>query len=54
MESAAWAFIVVVLFIVFKALKFEKTEAVYYEKQLLKRYLEIKKVNPNYRLKYLK
>ena len=24
------------------------------EKQLLKRYLEIKKINPNYRIKYLK
>jgi hypothetical protein len=24
------------------------------EKQLLKRYLEIKKINPNYRVKYLK
>lgn len=25
-----------------------------YEKQLLKRYLEIKKINPNVRVKYLK
>ena len=54
MEVAAWALIIVVLMAVFKALKFERTEAVYYEKQLLKRYLEIKKINPNVRIKYLK
>lgn len=54
MEGAIWAFIVIVLMILFKALKLEKTETVYYEKQLLKRYLEIKKINPNVRVKYLK
>jgi hypothetical protein len=54
MEVAAWTLIIVVLMAVFKVLKFERTEAVYYEKQLLKRYLEIKKINPNYRVKYLK
>mgnify|MGYP000084726000 CR=1 FL=1 len=54
MEVAAWTLIIVVLMAVFKVLKFEKTEAVYYEKQLLKRYLEIKKINPNYRVRYLK
>ncbi len=54
MEVAAWTLIIVVLMAVFKVLKFERTEAVYYEKQLLKRYLEIKKINPNYRVRYLK
>ena len=54
MEVAAWTLILVVLMAVFKVLKFERTEAVYYEKQLLKRYLEIKKINPNYRVRYLK
>ncbi len=54
MEVAAWTLIIVVLMAVFKVLKFERTEAVYYEKQLLKRYLEIKKINPNVRIKYLK
>lgn len=54
MEGVVWAFIVIVLIILFKALRLEKTDPVYYEKQLLKRYLEIKKINPNVRVKYLK
>ena len=31
MEVAVWTLIVVVLIAVFKALKFEKTEAIYFE-----------------------
>lgn len=36
MEGVVWAFIVIVLIILFKALRLEKTDPVYYEIQLRK------------------
>jgi len=54
MEIAIWAFIVFVLVALFKTLKYEKSCAVYNEKQLLKRYFEIKNINPDYRISYLR
>jgi hypothetical protein len=43
-----------VFFAVFKTLKFEKTSRVYHEKELIKRYFEIKNINSDYRIKYLR
>jgi hypothetical protein len=54
MEIAIWAFIVFVLVALFKTLKYEKSCSIYNEKQLLKRYFEIKKINPDYRVSYLR
>jgi len=54
MEIAIWAFIVFVLVALFKTLKYEKSYAVYNEKQLLIRYFEIKNINPDYRISYLR
>jgi len=54
MEIAIWAFIVFVLVALFKTLKYEKSNAIYNEKELLKRYFEIKTINPNYRISYLR
>jgi len=39
---------------VFKTLKYEKNNVIYNERQLLKRYLEIKKINPDYRILQLR
>ncbi|PKH86233.1 hypothetical protein [Colwellia sp. Bg11-28] len=41
-------------FAVFKALRFEKTSSVYHEKELIKRYFEIKNIHSDYRIKYLR
>jgi hypothetical protein len=54
MEIAIWTFIVFVLVALFKTLKYEKSNAIYNEKQLLKRYFEIKNINPDYRISYLR
>jgi hypothetical protein len=43
-----------VFFAVFKTLKFEKTSSVYHEKELIKRYFEIKNIHSDYRIKYLR
>lgn len=43
-----------VFFAVFKALRFEETSRVYHEKELIKRYFEIKDINSDYRIKYLR
>jgi len=53
MEIAIWTFVVFVLVALFKTLKYEKNIAVYNERQLLMRYLEIKNINPDYRISYL-
>jgi hypothetical protein len=54
MEMALWALILVVFFAVYKTLRFEKTSPVYREKELLKRYIEIKSIDADYRVKYLR
>ncbi|KGJ86855.1 hypothetical protein [Colwellia psychrerythraea] len=54
MEMALWAFIFIVFFLVCKTLMFEKTSPVYREKELLKRYIEIKSIDADYRVKYLR
>jgi hypothetical protein len=54
MEIAIWAFIVFVLVALFKTLKYEKTDFVYNEKQLLKRYMEIKQLPQEYRVMQIK
>ncbi len=54
MEFLLWAFIFIVFFAVFKTLKFEKTSSVYHEKELIKRYFEIKNIHSDYRIKYLR
>jgi hypothetical protein len=54
MEIAIWTFIVLVLVALFKTLKYENSNAIYNEKQLLKRYFEIKNINPDYRISYLR
>ena len=54
MEIAIWTFIISVLVALFKTLKYEKNMAVYNEKQLLKRYFEIKNINPDYRISHLR
>jgi hypothetical protein len=54
MEIAIWTFIVFVLVALFKALKYENSNTIYNEKQLLKRYFEIKSINPDYRISYLR
>lgn len=54
MEIAIWAFIFVILVLVFKVLKYEKGASRYYEKELLEQYLAIKKMPPDYRLDSLK
>lgn len=54
MEFILWAVIFIVFFAVFKALSFEKVNKVYYEKELIKRYFEIKNINSDYRVKHLK
>jgi len=50
MEIAIWTFIVIVLVALFKTLKFEKYNSLYDERQLLTRYFEIKKINPDSRV----
>jgi len=54
MEIAIWTLVLFVLVVLFKTLKYEKTSAVYNEKQLLKRYFEIKSISPDYRISYLR
>jgi hypothetical protein len=54
MELALWAFIFIVFFAVYKTLRFEKTSRSYHEKELIKRYFEIKNIDADYRYKYLK
>jgi len=54
MELALWAFIFIVFFAVYRTLKFEKTSPIYREKELLKRYIEIKSIDADYRVKYLR
>jgi len=54
MELALWAFIFIVFFAVYRILKFEKTSPIYREKELLKRYIEIKSIDADYRVKYLR
>ena len=53
MEFILWALIFIVFFVVVKALRFEKTSRVYHEKELIKRYFEIKSIDVDYRRKYL-
>jgi len=50
MEIAIWTFIVFVLVALYKTLKYEKINTDYNEKQLLKRYFEIKKISPDSRV----
>lgn len=54
MEFILWAFIFIVFFAVYKALRFEKTSRSYHEKELIKRYFEIKNIDVNYRASHLK
>ena len=54
MEFILWAFIFIIFFAVFRALRFEKTSRTYHEKELIKRYFEIKNINSDYRIKYLR
>jgi hypothetical protein len=54
MEIILWALIFIVLFAVFKTLELEKTSRIYHEKELIKRYFEIKNINSNYRIKHLR
>jgi hypothetical protein len=54
MEIAVSAIIFMIIIVVFIALKFEETNKVLYEKQLIKRYFEIQKINPYQRISYLK
>jgi hypothetical protein len=50
MEIAIWTFIVFILVALFKTLKYEESNAIYNEKELLKRYFEIKKISPDCRV----
>jgi hypothetical protein len=54
MEIAIWTFILVIIFTVLKAVKYEKNYYINNEKQLLERYFEIKNINPDYRISYLR
>ncbi|MBA6255007.1 MULTISPECIES: hypothetical protein [unclassified Colwellia] len=54
MEIAIWTFILVIIFTVLKAVKYEKNYYIHNEKQLLERYFEIKNINPDYRINYLR
>ncbi len=54
MELLLWSVIVLMLIAVFKVLNFEKTSRVYHEKELIKRYFEIKDIHSDYRIKYLR
>ncbi|MBA6262154.1 hypothetical protein [Colwellia sp. Bg11-12] len=54
MEIAIWTFILVIIFTVLKAVKYEKNYYIHNEKQLLERYFEIKNINPDYRISYLR
>jgi len=54
MEIAIWTFIVFILIALFKTLKYENNNAVYNEEQLIKRYFEIKNINPDYRISSLR
>jgi len=54
MEIAIWTFIVLVLVALFKTLKYEKINSIYHENELLQRYLEIKNINPDYRISHLR
>lgn len=53
MEVAVWTFIVIVLVLVYKAVKYEKVNLISNEKQLIKRYFEIQKISPYHRVSHL-
>jgi hypothetical protein len=54
MEFLLWAFIFLIIFLVFRALKLEETSISYQQKDLINRYIDIKKINSDYRLKHLR
>jgi hypothetical protein len=54
MEVAVWSIILIVLIVIFKALKYEKMNVAYHEKRLLKRYMEIKQLPQEYRVMQIK
>ncbi|NQZ24511.1 MAG: hypothetical protein HRT53_21000 [Colwellia sp.] len=54
MEIAVWAFIIITLMVVFKALRFEKNNFIYSDKKLLKRYMEIKQLPQDCRVIQIK
>lgn len=54
MEILLWSFIFLIIFLVFKSLKIEETSIDYQQKDFINRYLEIKKIDSDYRLKHLR
>ena len=54
MEIAIWSIILIVLIVIVKALKYEKLNVAYNDKQLLKRYMEIKQLPQEYRVIQIK
>jgi len=54
MEIAIWSIILIVLIVIVKALKYEKLSVAYNDKQLLKRYMEIKQLPQEYRVMQIK
>jgi len=54
MEIAVWTFIFIILLVVYKALKYEKQNSIYKEKEFLRRYKEIKNIDFDHRQDSLK
>ncbi|MCP4988318.1 MAG: hypothetical protein GY928_20400 [Colwellia sp.] len=54
MEVAIWLFVFSILFTCYKVLRFEEISINYQQKDLIKRYLDIKKIDSDYRLQHLR